>query len=146
MPRGELNPIRKEMPLLEIEKRIKDLEKNTKVLKRLYFIKFRYQGRRVERAANDVGITKKLGYIWQERWNMEGFDGLIPRYAGGRPSRLTEEQRESLMRMLEKRNDWSTREVFLLIKGRYGTEYSMKHIRELLGRFGMKYSRPFPHD
>jgi hypothetical protein len=85
MARGEVNPIRKEIPLLEVEKRIKDLEKNTKVLKRLYFIKFRYQGNRVERAASYVGITKKLGYIWQDRWNTESFNGLIPKLAGGRP-------------------------------------------------------------
>ena len=78
MARGEVNPIRKEIPLLEVEKRIKDL-------KRLYFIKFRYQGNRVERAASYVGITKKLGYIWQDRWNTESFNGLIPKLAGGRP-------------------------------------------------------------
>ena len=146
MARGEVNPIRKEIPLLEVEKRIKDLEKNTKVLKRLYFIKFRYQGNRVERAASYVGITKKLGYIWQDRWNREGFDGLIPRYAGGRPSRLTGEQRESLMKMLERRDDWSTKEVRVLIKEEFGVEYSMKHVRELLRRLGMKFGKPYPHD
>lgn len=146
MARGEVNPIRKEIPLLEVEKRIKDLEKNTKVLKRLYFIKFRYQGNRVERAASYVGITKKLGYIWQDRWNREGFDGLIPRYAGGRPSRLTGEQRESLMKMLERRDDWSTKEVRVLIKEKFGVEYSMKHVRELLRRFGMRFGKPYLHD
>ncbi len=73
------------MPLTEIEKRIRDLEKNGRILKRLYFVKLRYQGKGVEEAAKIVGITKKLGYIWQDRWNTESFNGLIPKLAGGRP-------------------------------------------------------------
>ncbi len=49
------------VPLSEIEKRIEGLEKNGRVLKRLYFVKFRYQGERVEEAIRMVGVTKKLG-------------------------------------------------------------------------------------
>lgn len=37
-------------------------ENNSRVLKRLYFIKFRYLGDSVEEAAIKVGVTKKCGY------------------------------------------------------------------------------------
>ncbi len=67
MARGEINPINRVVQLTEIEKRIRDLEKNGRILKRLYFEKLRYQGKGVEEAAKIVGITKKLGYIWQDR-------------------------------------------------------------------------------
>ena len=60
MARGEINPINRVVPLTEIEKRIKDLEKSGRILKRLYFVKLRYQGKGVEEAAKIVGITKKL--------------------------------------------------------------------------------------
>jgi len=67
MARGEINPINRVVQLTEIEKRIRDLEKNGRILKRLYFEKLRYQGKGVEEVAKIVGITKKLGYIWQDR-------------------------------------------------------------------------------
>lgn len=146
MARGEVNPIDKRVPLAEIEKRIKDLEKNGRVLKRLYFVKFRYQGERVEEAANMVGVTKKLGYIWQDRWNREGFNGLVPRFAGGRPPLLDDEEKKSLVYMLERRDDWSTKEIRIMIKERFGVEYSMKHVRELLRQMGMKFGKPYHHD
>ncbi len=44
MAKGEVNLIRKDIPLSEIERRIKALEKSGRVLKRLFFIRFRYQG------------------------------------------------------------------------------------------------------
>jgi len=41
-------------------------ENNSRVLKRLYFVKFRFLGDSVEKAAIKVGVTKKTGYYWQE--------------------------------------------------------------------------------
>jgi putative transposase len=64
--------IESHMSLEELDKRIKVLENNTKILKRLYFIKYRYGGKMVSDAAELVGITKRVGYIWQERWNQAG--------------------------------------------------------------------------
>lgn len=57
----------------ELDKRIKTLEKDVKVLNRLQFIRNRYLGDSVELAASKSGVTKRVGYIWQERWNEEGY-------------------------------------------------------------------------
>jgi len=43
-------------------------EKNSRVLKRLYFSKFRYLGDPIEEAAIKLGVAKKSGYYWQEDW------------------------------------------------------------------------------
>jgi len=46
-----------------------------------------------------------------EKWNERGLEGLKPNYGGGRPSELTEKEREELKRILEKRDGWATREA-----------------------------------
>ena len=81
------------MSIEEINRKIKTVEKDVKVLKRLYFVKFRYDGDSVEKAAEKAGVTKQIGYIWQDRWNDDGYEGILPRYAGGRPSKLTPQQK-----------------------------------------------------
>ncbi len=58
-------------------------ENNSRVLKRLYFIKFRYLGDSVEEASIKVGVTKKCGYYWQDYWNKGGYAALIPQFGGG---------------------------------------------------------------
>ena len=67
MPWSEQIPIQKHMTRDELESRIKNLEKDTKILKRLYFVKFRYDGESVEESALKIGVTRNEGYIWQRR-------------------------------------------------------------------------------
>ena len=80
----------------DLNRLIKSLERSTTMLKRLLFVKYRYNGDSVEEAAKRIGITKMIGYVWQRRWNNEGYKGLIPRYAGNGPSKLSEGQRTIL--------------------------------------------------
>lgn len=86
-----------------------------KILKRLYFIKYRYEGLSVQESAEIVGTSKQIGYGWQDRWNLEGYEGLKPKYAEGRPSKLSDEQKELLKITLNKKDDWTTEEVRKLI-------------------------------
>lgn len=89
MSRVEQIHIDKYLSNEEVLKVIK-VEKGAKILRHLYFIKFRYEGESIQEASEKIGITKRIGYIWQERWNKDGYQGLIPQYAGGRPSKLTD--------------------------------------------------------
>ena len=146
MARKEEIMINKTIPLEEIQLRIRSIEKDVRTLKRLYFIKYRFQGSSVAEASKNVGVTKKVGYYWQESWNREGLSGLKPRFAGGRPLRLSEEQKVELRSILEKRDDWTTEEVRKMIKEKFNVEYSIKHVRKMLNKKGMHYSKPYQHD
>jgi putative transposase len=130
----------------ELQRRIKTLEDNTKLLQRLYFINHRYDGKSVEEASRLVGVAKPVGYAWQERWNENGYDGLIPRSAGSRPSKLSDQQKEKLKLLLKEKDVWTTDEVRLLISKEFGVEYTLKQIRIIAKNFGMKYAKPFTLD
>lgn len=138
--------IEKHISWEELNKRIKNLENDTKVLKRLYFIKYRYEGKMVSESTKLVGVTKRVGYIWQKRWNEKGYEGLIPRYAGGRPSKLTDQQKEQLVELLNKQATWTTEEVRALITKNFDITYSLKQIRIILKNIGMRNAKPFVHD
>ena len=146
MARPENITIERHITTEELIKRIKSLEKDTRVLKRLYFIKYRYEGVAVEDAAKNVGISKPVAYIWQDRWNKEGYGGLKPKFAGGKPSKLTDDQKKQLKAVLNKRDDWTTEEVKKLISEMFKVEYTSKQIRVILKSFGMKLAKPYPHD
>lgn len=146
MSRPEQIPIQKHMSREELLTRIKILETNTKVLQRLYFIKYRYDGESVEIASRLVGVAKPVGYAWQKRWNDSGYDGLIPRYAGGRPSKLSKLQKEQLKLLLGEKDSWTTDEVRLLILNEFGVEYTLKQVRIIVKKFGMRYAKPFTFD
>ena len=134
------------MSIEELNRRIKTLENDTKILRRLYFIRYRYEGKMVSESAKLVGITKRVGYIWQARWNEKGYEGLNPQYAGGRPSKLTDSQKERLVQLLNQHDTWTTEEVRALIFKEFDVEYTAKQIRIILRNMGMRYAKPFTHD
>jgi len=146
MAKTEMISIKRMMPVDELDQHIKSIEKDVKILKRLYYVKYRYSGETVEIASRKVGVTKMIGYEWQSRWNKDGYNGLIPRYAGGRPSKLSDDQKVELKGLLKDRNDWTTSEVRELIKDLFHVEYTLKQIRIILKKFGMKFGKPFVND
>lgn len=146
MARPESIGIVRHISVEELKKRIKSLEKDAKVLQRLYFIKYRYEGKSVEESAKIIGISKPVAYIWQERWNQEGYNGLKPKFAGGKPPKLSDIQKEQLKEILKERDDWSTEAVRKLVFKEFNVEYTQKQIRLILKNFGMKFAKPYPHD
>ena len=145
MARPEEIRIEKHLTILELDKRIKTLEKDTRVLKTLYFVRYRYEGKSVEEAGRLVGISKNNAYIWQERWNEYGYEGIIPRFAGGKPSKLSDEQKLELKERLSS-GSYTTEEVRELIQTSFGVEYTSKQIRIIMRKMGLNYAKPFQHD
>ena len=146
MSRREEIPIQRLMNIEELNRKIKSVEKDVKILKRLYFIKFRYNGDSVEKASEKVGVTKRIGYIWQNRWNDKGYEGIIPRYAGGRPSKLSEQQKNELEQILRQKESWTTKEIKDVISREFNVDYSMKQIYIILRDMGMNFGKPYPRD
>ena len=130
----------------ELNRKIKSIEKDVKILKRLYFIKFRYYGDSVEKASEKVGVTKRIGYIWQNRWNEKGYEGIIPRYAGGRPSKLSQQQKNELEQILRQKESWTTKEIKDIISRKFNVDYTLKQIYIISRDMGMKFGKPYPRD
>ena len=146
MGRKEVLLIDRKIPLDELDQRIRTLEKNTRILKRLYFIRHRYNGDSVEEACEKVGVYKMVGYQWQKRWNEYGYEGLVPRFGGGKPPKLSEEDMNRLSDTLKERDDWTTEDVQRIVKEKFNASFTLKHIRTILRKMGMHYSKPYQHD
>lgn len=107
-------------------------EKNCRVVQRLIFIKARYEGKSVKEASNIVGISRSNGNLWQQRWNSQGYEGLIPQFRGGSPSKLSDFQKTQLKEMIRERDNWLAREVQDLILQEFSVEYSLKQVWVIL--------------
>ena len=125
----------------DLNRLIKSLERSTKVLKKLLFVRYRYDGDSVEVDSRKVGVTKMMGYLWQERWNHDGYKGLIPKYARKGPSKMSPEQKESLK---EKLNDgqFTTAQVRELIRNQFGIDFNMKQVWFILKKMNMRHAMP----
>lgn len=71
---------------------------------------------------------------------------MTPKYSGGRPSKLSDEKKIKLKKILKKRDDWTTKEIKDLILKKFDIEYSLMQIHRILKKIGMKFAKPYPHD
>ena len=144
MPRRKYEVVR-HLTVEDLDIIIKKLEKNIRVLKRLYFIRHLYRGMGVEDAADMVGATKKTGYDWLKAWNYKGYEGLIPNFGGGRPPKLSKEEKEELKEML-KHGSWTTKEIQHLIREEFSVTYSPWQVRRILKSYEMSFAKPNQKD
>ena len=145
MVKKEMYPIERKMTDDDLNRLIKSLERSTRILKKLLFIRYRYDGDSVETAAGRIGITKMMGYLWQKKWNAEGYRGLIPRYARNGPSKMSPDQKAALKEELM-HSQYTTAQVRDIIRKEYGIEYTMKQVWVILNSMGMRHAKPYPHD
>ncbi len=103
----------------------------------LLFIRLQYKGMSAVKAADAVGVSGQTGYNWQARWNAERFGGLVPQYAGGHPSKFTDEQKAELFETLREKDHWTTVEARCLILSHFGVAYSLDLVGRILRSFGM---------
>ena len=139
MARTEEIRIEKHLTVQDLERHIKMLEKDTRVLKTLYFVRYRYEGKSVEEVARLVGTSKNNAYIWQERWNESRYEGIKLRFAGGNPSKLTEEQKLDLKEWSNS-SSFTIEEVRKIIQTKYGMEYTSKQVRIIMRKMGLGYA------
>jgi putative transposase len=146
MGRKQEKEIIKHVTLDDLNKKIKKEEKSVRVLERLYFIKFLYKGDKIKEACEKVNITEPTGYSWLDSWNKKGYSGLVPNFSGGPKPKLGDVEREELKQNLSEKESWTLREVRLLIKDKFGIEYSEMQVWRILTSWNMHHAKPYVLD
>jgi putative transposase len=87
MGRPEIYQIEQKISLDKLDWLI-TIKRNAKVKQKIYFIRFGYLGDSIEEATSRLGVTKRIVFYWQNRWNENSYEGLINRSGAGRLSYL----------------------------------------------------------
>lgn len=129
----------------ELERLVKH-ERNKRFAERLIFIRDLYACEDVEKAAKKLGRCRATGYLWLNRWNKHGLEGLKPTFGGGRPLKLSSSELSELKLKLQNKSYWTPKEAKQLIQKEFGKDYSADSVTRILRSFGMRYGKPYPRD
>jgi len=111
----------------EIKKRLKK-ERDQKVKLKLVLLNMVALGMSVKDAASFMGIKLRTAYLWINKWIKEGYEGMPAKKRSGRPPKLSKEQKEELKKSLEEKEYWTTKEIGVLIKEKFGVEYKKSRL------------------
>jgi putative transposase len=145
MSSGRSFTIKDHLNIDELNSIIKDSKLQNKICIRAVFIKMLLQGSSIKEASSVVGVARQTGSRWLERYNEEGYDGLIPKFDGGRPGKLNGEEKKELKNILiDENSNYTISEVVKLIIEKYDVEFSYNRTWTLVRKeFSLNYSKPF---
>ncbi len=132
----------------QLDEAINEAQKadETRLVRRLCFVKNIHFGDTTKMAARRVGVSRHTGDRWLAKWNDESVDGLRPSFAGGRPAKLSPEQFEEFFTLLKEGQPWTPQEIDDLLWDSYGVTYDRAHLARILRADGMQYAKPRPKD
>lgn len=96
MARPKNKKLKKQMSKKQLNKKIRKLEEDNKVLYKLHFIRHLYNDKSIKEAAELEEISISTAYDWLNRWNENGIEGLKTKLRSGRPGSLSNEDKEIL--------------------------------------------------
>ena len=103
-----------------------------------------------EAAAHRCKVHVRTLREWLARYREGGYEGLRHKPVSGRPSRLTEVQKEELKRIVKESPErlgyetgiWTAYLVREVIAKRFGVKYSLNNVQWLLKRLGCSFKMP----
>ena len=143
MARPKKKEIKKTMSKKQLNKKIRKLEEDKEVLKKLHFIRHLYNGKSIQESANLEEIAISTAYIWLNRWNENGIEGLKNKWGSGRPGSLSEEDKEKLDVLFFETEFLTTEKAHKIIKKEFGLDFTFKHVRTILHQLDYHYSKPY---
>lgn len=121
-------------------------------VRRLLSIAAVYDGLDRSTAARIGGMDRQTLRDWVHRFNSDGPDGLLDRWAGGPKARLNAAQKEELWRIVEAGPNvdkdgvvrWRCVDLKGVIKERFGVEYHERSVGKILKQLGFSHVSPRP--
>jgi transposase len=102
--------------------------------------------------ARQLGVSRATVSDWAKKVEVEGIRGLRRRTAKGGSSKLTNEQKQRLKRLLDRgalannfsTDRWTLERVRQLIQREFEVTYHRNYLNRLLRQFGFSLQKPLP--
>ncbi len=129
--------VNKDIPISEIRRVKRDLEKFVILYEKVTFIEDLYSDVTVKDSIKKHGKTPQTGYKWLKCWNEDGFDGLFRKGNSGRISKLSDYQFDILKENIVLKGLSNVSEIREEIQKEFGVTYSERHLRRLIFDLGL---------
>ncbi len=125
-------------------------EKNAKAKLRLLAAIFRKEGKSLDAISESVQTPKTTVHDWLKRLEGEGLDGLTDNSRPGRPSWLSQEQKDELENVLSGSPEeqgipfkiWTTSLVQYIIHELFNVAYKPRNVQKLVKKLGFTLKVP----
>ena len=91
-----------------------------------------------------LGVSYRTINRWAKTCEKEGLNGLIPNFSGGKPSRLSEENKVQFKQILIESENVTMTDAQRNLKDNFGMEFSLPHVCIIVRQLGFNYGKSRP--
>ena len=121
-----------------------------RVATRLHAVVLNMEGKSAPEVATILKVHRSKVSIWLQKWQQEGMDGMLEGYRSGRPSSISEKQRQELSDILDSgpvaygftSGVWTSPMVARIIEEEFSIIYHPAHVSRILHGLGFSVQRP----
>ena len=127
----------------DIQSEIKKLEKDMKILNKLYVILDILHDEPIPDIVKKHGISQATVYNWIKEWNEGGMEGLKRKEGSKGQSKLTDEQLKLLDEIIQEENLQTASDIKDKIEKKFGVTYSNRNIERIIKKLNYSYSKQY---
>ena len=132
MSRKSKNNIFKNMTKEELDNEISKYTISHRIYQRLIALRLLSEGYTYIDTSRILCVSYQTVSRWAKMCEKEGLNGIIPKFGGGRPSFLTEEEKEELGEIILKTPNMTMKDVHKIILDEFNVNYSMKQVGQIV--------------
>ena len=91
-----------------------------------------------------LGVSYRTINRWAKACEKNGLDGLIPNFSGGKPSKLSEENKVQFKQILIECENLTMTDAQRILKDDFGIKFSLPHVCNIVRQLGFNYGKPRP--
>jgi transposase len=124
----------------EVLEHLRDHGETPRIRRRAHAILLSASGKAVDEIADIFSATRITVYAWLDRWESEGLLGLSDKPRSGAPPRLTDDEREQVLKWIKEHPN-SPKTVLEKIKTELGKVVAARTLRRLARAAGLRWKR-----
>lgn len=144
MPKKSKIEIFNVMDEKELDEALKSLDYPIRYYQRLIAMKLISVGHNHKETGEILGVSYRTINRWAKSCEKEGLNGLIPNFSGGKPSKLSNENKVQFKQILIESENVTMTDAQRILKEDFGIEFSLPHVCNIVRQLGFNYGKPRP--
>ena len=128
----------------ELDEALESLDYPIRYYQRLIAMKLISTGHNHKETGEILIVGYKSINRWAKACEKDGLDGLIPNFSGGKPSKLSEENKVQFKQILIEGENLTMTDAQRILKDDFGIEFSLSHVCNIVRQLGFNYGKPRP--
>ena len=137
MPKKSKIEIFNVMDEKELDEALKSLDYPIRYYQRLIAMKLISVGHNHKETGEILGVSYRTINRWAKACENEGLNGLIPNFSGGKPSKLSKENKVQFKQILIESENVTMTDAQRILKEDFGIEFTLPHVCNIVRQLGL---------